>query len=149
MRKVNELAEGTIAYFFQLHLDTAVKREPHPNRADVWHFQVEGKARPMLIWNIGPNDRGCRWLRVFRITTKPLDSRDRARPNLIRAPGLVNENVVSYVDADSNLNIPESLLQQDDRSRTVIRLDRLVFQGLMTELNRFMLSRLPQVKTKS
>jgi hypothetical protein len=151
MTKPDELEEGAVAMFFFLHLETATRGEPHQFLPDHWYFQVEGKARPMLIWDVGPsNSAGRRWLRVLRFTSKGLDSKDRVKDNLVPLASFLSERVeLSYLDVDTELKLPDSLLFRDERTPIVRKLSPIEYGNVMRIATHRAMSRRAKAERKS
>lgn len=120
MSDPHALAERTVAYFMELHPNSAVCHARHEFKANHWVYRVEAKARPMLILGVGRYDRGCRWYRVLRITTKGYDGQGQRKPQLMSIGKLLDGDSVSFVDVESVLQLPDNLVHARDGGNSVL-----------------------------
>lgn len=136
MSDPQQLAERMIAYFVELHQNSAIRIGQHEHKPGHIVYRIEGKARPMLVSSVAHSDHGCRWYRVLRITTRRVDTRGRIKPNLYSIGPLVNGNKTSFVDADSFLMMPDTLLHKVDGKSPVIKtLDRNDYNPIIQIVN--------------
>lgn len=126
------LHPGDIVYFSYLHVHTASKVEKHPHKENTSYFRLEGKPRPMLIVSEKTlSEQGKTWYRVAKLTTKPLDARDRPKAGYKSLGACVRPDRVSYVFLCPEW-YPENLLESE---REIAQLDPLEFGALLEEMN--------------
>lgn len=132
MNDSQHLVERSVAYFVELHLNSAAYLGEHEHKARYLNYHIEGKPRPMLIYAPARMERDCRWFHVLRITTKGKDQHGKTKPQMTAIGPLVQNDKTSYVDIDSALKMPETLLYQVDGKNPVIkRLERCDFDPLI------------------
>lgn len=101
---------GQVAYFVQLHLETAQEREKHPHLQRVRVYSVDGKARPMLVLTqLSKPARGRRWFLVLPITSKGQDARGRTRTDVQRIGNCLDPERPSFVKLEP-VRLPDNLL---------------------------------------
>lgn len=126
------LTERAVAYFMDLHLNSAVCHGRHEFKPDHWVYRLDAKARPMLVVRSGRNDRGCRWYHVLRITTKGCDAQGRRKPQLVSIGKLIDGDAASFVDIESHLLLPDTLIHVVDGKDSVVKtLDRDDFDNIV------------------
>ena len=102
---------GKVAYFVKLHLYTVrfVKHSDELKKTGL--YEVEGKARPMLVCEVLAGNAGCSF-RVFPMTTK--SAKQRGNPEYRVPVGrLPNETKESFVMVDDIQILPENMLSPD------------------------------------
>lgn len=120
------LRAGQIVYFVHLHLDTVRHARPHDFRENHLVFEVEGKARPMLVWKCEGEKRGHRWYRVFPMTRQKLNKRGFQVP-------FGDE----YINLDPR-SIPDNMLYcEGSRSPVVKSLDPQSFGCILKIMSQF------------
>ncbi len=138
---VEALRPGEIAFFFDLWPNTAKQKGPHPTKQRTFVFEIEGKARPMLVLDRLDRQYDTRWYRVLRITTKPNRGDGRRREECYRLGRCVNPDKESYVVLEPLVH-PETLLQGESVSHAPIKpLDRVVFDNVFRILTDRLLRR--------
>ena len=125
--------EMDIAYFVHLHLDTIELSSPHSHREGHCVYRVEGKPRPMLVLNVLPDQRGCRWFRVLPITSKGKDANERLKRSLFPIGKLPGFECDSYITSDDPRKLPENMVHRaNGRSPIIHTMDRLGFDSLVS-----------------
>jgi len=112
--------QGDTAYFVHLHLDTAVSDGHHEFREAIEVYRVEGKPRPMFVIQVlDKRDRNRRWLLTCPVTSKPLDSKDRERPDMLPIGNCLDQEKSSFVRLELH-KLPENLLHAREGKSPVL-----------------------------
>ena len=120
-------SEGDVAYFVKLHLDKVrfVKQIDEPKKTGL--YEVEGKARPMLVCKVLAGNSGRRF-RVFPMTTKGVDRLGQPKACRVSVGRLPNDSEASFVMVDEIQRLPENMLSPDwGRPSVFNRLDPLIY----------------------
>lgn len=124
--------EMDIAYFVHLHLNTIELSSAQSHREGHSFYRVEGKPRPMLVLNVLPDQRGCRWFRVLPITSKGKDANERLKQSLFSIGKLPGFKCDSYIASDDARKLPENMVHRaSGRSPIIHTMDRMVFNNLI------------------
>ena len=120
-------SEGDVAYFVKLHLDKVrfVKHIDDPKKTGL--YEVEGKARPMLVCKVLAGNSGRRF-RVFPMTTKGVDRLGQPKACRVSVGRLPNDTEDSFVMVDEIQRLPENMLSPDwGRPGVFNRLDPFIY----------------------
>ena len=106
-------SERDVAYFVKLHLDTVrfVKHSDEPKKIGL--YEVEGKARPMLVCRVFGKGSGRRFFRVFPMTTVGFDELGQPKACRVSVGRLPNKTKESFVMVDDIQTLPENMLSPD------------------------------------
>ena len=136
-RDFSVLKAGDVAYFVKLHLDTLKPIDKHPNKPSHWVYRVEGKRRPMLIYEVKVQADGHRTFVVF-----PIRSQDKhggtGKPNRIRLENLLKPKKVSYLEKTCQ-ELPQNMFHPLDSNWVVKSLERLAFDNIKKMLGKSVL----------
>ena len=133
--------ERDIAYFVHLHLDTIELASEPSYREGHCIYRVEGKPRPMLVLTVLPDQRGCRWFRVLPITSKGKDANGQLKRGCVPIGKLPDHDCVSYITVDDSRKLPANMVDRANRrSPTVLSIDRLAFDNILTTVARLAMS---------
>ena len=102
---------GKVAYFVHLHLDTAHFTSEHQHRAGHLVFDIEGKARPMLVLAHLGRSRGRTWFLTCLVTSKANNGSDHKRQDLMPIGTCITEDKDSFVDL-TPLRMPDNLIHR-------------------------------------
>ena len=100
---------GQVAYFVHLHLDTARDIGDHPVHQNERVYHVDGKARPMLVLAELKRERGRRWFKVLRITSKGLDAHGNPKIGHQLIGDCIGPEIGSFVVLELQ-RLPDNLL---------------------------------------
>ncbi|HEX3599071.1 MAG TPA: hypothetical protein VHU84_02950 [Lacipirellulaceae bacterium] len=115
-----DLADGDVVYVDYLHFDTAVRLTKTSIKRDHSLYEVEGKARPALIFGEHFQKNGLKWHRIYALTTKGVDEKGNTKKRYIRLDGLINPGQTSYIYCIPE-SYPENLVSTEDGQRRVIK----------------------------
>lgn len=131
-----------IATFVHLHLRTvSLKAPPKPTESQPQlpegHalYEVEGKARPMLILKVLSRKRvGRREYLLLPITSKGLDASDQPRKDVVPIGTLINQDRNSFITVEP-VKYPESMVsRKPGRSPVIAKLRPDVFKGILDQV---------------
>lgn len=118
---------GQVAHFVHLHLDTARDIGDHPVHRNERVYHVDGKARPMLVLAELTRERGKRWFKVLRITSKGLDANGNPKVAHQFIGDCIGPEIGSFVVLEVQ-RLPDNLLHaMDGRSAIVAPCHQLAF----------------------
>ena len=112
---------GDVAYFVKLHLDTVRFVKHSDERKKIGLYEVEGKARPMLVCEVVAGNSGRCSFRVFPMTSIGVDGEGRPQQYRIPVGRLGFETTNSYVVADDIHRLPENMLSPDEDGECIIQ----------------------------
>jgi len=120
-----ELRQGDIIYFVHLHLDRVRKLRKAENYRNTYVYEVEGKARPMIILDeLRGEQDGVTWFRVLKLSRGR--SPQKQRPGHRRIGPLLEDGIDSFVDCHPH-SYPDNLIAGD----VIKRLDRLQLTSIL------------------
>ena len=137
---VPDLADGDVVYFVYLHLNTVDTGKPvrRSHKERTYFYEVEGKARPMLVCGDPLERNGIKWHRVCPLTTKGLDESGKTKKGYIPVGNLIHPEKVSYLCCHPEL-YPENLLSVKNGSKCAVkRLDPQDMTSLMSILTKLL-----------
>ena len=118
-----DLQEGDVVYFGDLHLETARRVTDTPVHRDIHKYEVHGKARPMLILDaIGEDDDQVKFFRVLKLSTKI--SKFKRKIGYVNI-GQILDDRITYIDRDPHC-LPANLIDGDVKKQ----MDRLFMMDI-------------------
>ena len=125
---IGSLSAGDVRSFVKLHLDSAREKRERLINGN-WLYEVEGKARPMVVLAAPQIRNGRRWYLVVPLHSKP--SRD-----CIPLANFLGPTKQSFADlTDGCPLLPENLLASP-REHPADKLDKQCFDNLLLIVSR-------------
>jgi hypothetical protein len=130
------LEPGDIAFFVDLWPNTAEKAGPHPHKEKTLCYTIEGKARPMLVWQRLDRRGGATWYRLSKFTTKGTGVDGKPRKGCQLVGKLVDPEKNSYLELEPFAH-PDNLMEPLSSHRPIKRLDQGRFKALLCEVRKW------------